>query len=68
MLFRSPLMNITVKVAVGVVLAPVPNGTYHSSPILDGYVVVAVDEVINGFENLEFKYPTGEGDTVLRDG
>ena len=41
---HAPLMNLSVKVAVGVVLPPVRNGTYNSSPISDGYAVVAVDE------------------------
>ena len=64
---HAPLMNLTVKVAAGVVLPHVPNGTFHSSPIPDGYAVVAVDEVMKGFKNLELDYPTGEGETALRD-
>ena len=39
-------MNISVKVAVGFALPPVPDGTYHCSPIPDGYAVVGVDEVV----------------------
>ena len=27
-----------------------------------------MDEVIKGFEDLELDYPTGEGETALRDG
>ena len=65
---HAPLMNITVKVAVGVVLAAVTNGTYHSRPIPDGYSVVIVDEVMKGCEDLQLDYPTGEGETALRDG
>ena len=55
------------KVAFGVALPPVKNGTYHSSPIPDGYAIVGVDEVAKGFEQLELDYPTGEGETKLID-
>ena len=43
-------MNISVKVAVGFSLPPVPNGTYHCSAIPGDYDVVGVDEVMKGFE------------------
>ena len=33
--------------------------------IPDGYIVVEVDEVTNGFEGLDLMYPTGEGETHL---
>jgi hypothetical protein len=64
---HAKCMNISVKVAVGFALPSVPDGTYHCSLILDGYAVVRVDEVMNGFEQLELEIPTGEGDTELGD-
>jgi hypothetical protein len=64
---HAKCMNITLKVAVGYALPRVPDGTYHCSPIPDGYAVVGVDEVTNGFEQLELEYPTGEGETHLGD-
>ena len=53
-------MNLTLKVAVGYVLPPGPDGTFHCNPIPDGYAIVGVDEVTNGFEGLDLEYPTGE--------
>ena len=60
-------MNLTLKVAVGSVLPPRPDGTFHCPPIPDGYAVVGVDEVMEGFEELELDHPTGEGETHLGD-
>jgi hypothetical protein len=60
-------INLTLKVAVGYVLPPRPDGTFHCNPIPDGYAIVGVDEVTNGFEGLELEYPTGEGETHLVD-
>ena len=42
--------NLTLKAAVGHVLPPRPNGTFHCNLIPDGYAIVGVDEVTNGFE------------------
>ena len=64
---HAKCMNITLKVVVGYALPRVPDGTYHCSPIPDGYAVVGVDEVIPGFEQLELDFPTGEGETELGD-
>ena len=64
---HAKCMNITLKVAVGYALPRVPDGTYHCSPIPDGYAVVSVDEVIKGFEQLELDFHTGEGETELGD-
>ena len=58
-------MNISVKVVVSFGLSPVCDGTYHCSPIPDGYAVAGVDEVIKGFEQLELDFPTGEEGTEL---
>jgi hypothetical protein len=46
---HAKCMNITLKVAFGYALPRGPDGTYHCSPILDGYAIVGVDEVTNGF-------------------
>jgi hypothetical protein len=40
------VVNISMKVAVGFVLPPGPRPTYHYSPVLDGYAVAGVDEVM----------------------
>ena len=53
------------KVEVGFGLPSVPRGTYHCSPIPDGYAVVGVDEVLKGFEHLELDFPSGEGENEL---
>ena len=57
--------NLTLKVAVGYVLPRRPDGTFYCAPIPDGFDVVGVDEVMNGFEGLELDYPTGEGGIYL---
>jgi hypothetical protein len=57
--------NLILKVAVGYVLHPRPDATFHFAPIPDGFAVVGVDEVMNGFEGLELDYPTGEGEIYL---
>src|SRR6266566_4813910 len=57
--------NFTFKAAVGSVAPPQPNGTFHCLPIPHGYAVVMVDEVIEGFEELELDHSTGEGENQL---
>ena len=61
-----PCLNITVKVAHGCALPPIPNGTYHFRPIPDGYAVVGVDEVIKTYERIKLDFPTGEDEVELR--
>ena len=61
-----PCLNITVKVADGFAVPHKPDGTYHCRPIPDGYVVVAVDEVMKGYEGIKLDYPTGEDEIELR--
>jgi hypothetical protein len=56
------VMNISTKVAAGFALPFGPRPTYHCSPVLDGYVVVGVDEVVKGFEQLKLDFPAGERD------
>ena len=56
-------MNLTLKVVVGYVLPPRPDGTFHCNPIPYGYAIVRVDEVKPEFEGLDLEYTTGEGET-----
>ena len=57
--------NLTFKVALGSVAPPQPNGTFHCLPIPHGYAVVMVDEVIEGFDELDLDYSIGEGENQL---
>ena len=57
--------NFKVKAAVGSVLPPEPGATYHCRPIPEGYARVMVDEITEGFEDLQLDHPTGEGETRL---
>ena len=58
-------MKFKVKAAVGSVLPTEPGATYHCRPIPEGYARVMVDEITDGFEDLELDHPTGEGETRL---
>ena len=57
--------NPTLKAAVGSVAPPPAEGTFRCRPIPHGYAVVTVDEIMEGFEELELDYPTGEGENHL---
>ena len=57
--------NLTLKAAVGSVAPPQPDRTFHCRPIPHGYAVVMVDEVMEGFEELELDHPTGERENRL---
>ena len=61
----TQLLHLKPKAAVGHVAPPRPGGTFHCRPIPQGYAVVMVDEIMEGFEELELDYPTGEGETLL---
>ena len=54
--------NLTLKAAVGSVAPPQPDRTFHCHPIPHGYAVVTVDEVMEGFEEIELDHPTVEGE------
>src|SRR3990170_855844 len=54
--------NLTFKAAVGYVLPPRAEGTFHCRPIPYDFAIVGVDEIMEGFEGLELEYPTGEGE------
>src|SRR4051812_33158997 len=57
--------HLTPKAAIGTVRPPRPEGTFHCRPIAQGYAVVMVDEIHEGYEELELGYPTGEGENRL---
>jgi hypothetical protein len=57
--------NLTLKAAVGSVVPPQAEGTFHCRLIPHGYAIVMVDEIMEGFEELELDYPTGEGEIHL---
>ena len=58
-------MNLKVKAAVGSVYPTEPGATFHCRPIPEGYARVMVDEITEGFEDLQLDHPTGEGETRL---
>ena len=57
--------QLKVKAAVGSVFPPSPGATFHCRPIPQGYAVVMVDEITEGFEELQLDHPTGDGETQL---
>ena len=57
--------NFKVKAVVGSVRPPEPGATFHYRPIPEGYARVMVDEITEGFEDLQLDHPTGEGETRL---
>ena len=57
--------NFKVKAAVGSVFPPELDATYHCRLIPEGYARVMVDEITEGFEELQLDHPTGEGETRL---
>ena len=58
-------MTFKVKAAVGSVLPTKHGATYHYRPILEGYARVMMDQITDGFEDLQLDHPTGEGETRL---
>src|SRR3954467_435628 len=59
----TQLMNLKVKAAVGSVFPNEPGATFHCRPIPERYAKVMVDEITEGFEDLQLDHPTGEGET-----
>ena len=55
-------LQLKVKAAVGSVFPPSLRATFHCRPIPQGYAVVMVDEITEGFEELQLDHPTGEGE------
>ena len=48
-----PMGNISMKVAIGSALPCLPGALYHNNPIQDGYARVTVEDIVQGFEDLE---------------
>ena len=57
--------NLKGKAAVGSIAPPEPDTTFQCLTIRKGYAVVMVDEITEGFEELQLGHPTGEGGTQL---
>ena len=49
----AKFLHLTPKAAVGHVAPPRPDGTFHFCRIPQGYAVVMVDEILEGYEELE---------------
>src|SRR4051812_33911375 len=58
-------LHLTPKATVGHVAPPRPDANFHCCSIPQGYAVVMVDEIFEGYEELDLDYPTGEGETLL---
>ncbi|KAK1685267.1 hypothetical protein QYE76_046115 [Lolium multiflorum] len=60
-----PIGNMSMKVATGSALPP--GALHHNNPIPDGYARVTVEEIVQGFEDLDIDIATPEGATRLGD-
>ncbi|KAK1666218.1 hypothetical protein QYE76_054377 [Lolium multiflorum] len=60
-----PIGNMSMKVAIGSALPP--GALHHNNPIPDGYARVTVEDIVQGFEDLEIDYATPEGERRLGD-
>ena len=60
-----PIGNMSMKVAIGSALPP--GALHHNNPIQDGYARVTVEEIVQGFEDLDIDIATPEGATRLGD-
>ena len=58
-------MNLKAKAAVGSIYPTKSGATFHCRLIPEGYARVMVDEITDGFEDLERDHPTGDGETRL---
>ena len=59
------MMNLTTRVAYGMGSPPLPDQRYHDEEIPEGYSVVIVDEVCEGYGDLELTIPGGNGERSL---
>ena len=59
------MMNLTTRVAYGMGSPPLPDQRYHDEEIPEGYSVVIVDEVCEGYGDLELTIPSGDGERSL---
>ena len=60
-----PIGNMSMKVAIGSALPP--GALHHNNPIQDGYARVTVEDIVQGFEDLEIDIATPEGEKRLGD-
>ncbi|KAK1642485.1 hypothetical protein QYE76_060290 [Lolium multiflorum] len=60
-----PIGNMSMKVAIGSALPP--GALHHNNPIPDGYARVTVEDIVQGFEDLDIDIATPEGATRLGD-
>ena len=61
------MSNLSFKVATGTALPCLPESLHHSRPIPPGYARVSVDELLEGYEDLEIDIATEEGHKKLGD-
>ena len=64
---HQAMNNLSLKVAVGTALPCPPGALHHSLPIPPGYARVSVDDLVEGYEDLEIDIATPEGDKKLGD-
>ena len=60
-----PIGNMSMKVAIGSALPCLPGALHHNNPIQDGYARVTVEDIVQGFEDLEIDIATPEGEKRL---
>jgi hypothetical protein len=61
-----PVGNISTKVATDSALPCTPGALHHNNPIENGYAHVMVEDIVQGFEDLEIDYATPEGEKTWR--
>jgi hypothetical protein len=61
----QPMRNISWKVAISTALPRKPGALHHDNPIPAVYARVTVDDVVEGYEDLDIDYATPEGDVRL---
>ena len=54
------MRNISLKVVIGYALPNEPEANYHNGDIPAGYARVEVDEIMSGFETMNFVFPGGD--------
>ena len=64
---HQKMKNISMKVATGFALPCGPGALWHGTEIPAGYAHVGVDEIQEGYEELDLDYPTPEGERTLRE-
>ena len=63
----QPMMNLTIKVATATALPCTAESLHHGNPIPRGYARVSVDDILEGYDELEIDIATPEGDKKLGD-